>query len=252
MAFRPQRSALMLLGDSSITYEELSTYKHSTRMAAADRLLDDLIPAARASGDADAARAADVLDAWDRTADAASRGGILFLAWLERFRDEGGGWATPWSADDPVGTPDGLADPDAAVRLLADAARKVKERYGALDVAWGDVHHARVGEHEVVASGAPGDPGGVFRVAGYREDAEGRQWVVAGDSYYALLEFAPEGVRAQVLLAYGNASQPGSPHVGDQLELYGEKRMRTPWRTRADIEAHLESRTDLSSMEEGR
>jgi len=252
MAFRPQRSALMLLADSSITYDELATYKHSTRMAAADRLLDDLIPATRASGDTDAIQAADVLDAWDRTADAASRGGVLFLAWLERFRDEGGGWATPWSADDPVGTPDGLADPDAAVRLLADAARQVRERYGALDVAWGDVHHARVGEHEVAASGAAGDPGGVFRVAGYREDADGRQWVVGGDSYYALLEFTPDGPRGRVLLAYGNASQPGSPHVGDQLEFYGQKRMRTPWRTRAEIEANLESRTDLSSMEEGR
>ena len=249
MHFRAQRSALMLLGDESITFDELVALKHSTRMAAADRILDDLIPAARASGDADAKAAADVLEAWDRTADADSRGGVLFLAWLERFGSRGGGWAEPWSADRPVATPDGLADPGAAVRLLSAAARDVKERRGALDVRWGDVHHARVGDHEVEASGASGDPGGVFRVAAYREDAQGKRWVAAGDTWYAALEFTPAGVNARVLLAYGNASQPHSPHRGDQLELYGRKEMRTPWRTRADIEANLETITDLTSPE---
>jgi acyl-homoserine-lactone acylase len=249
MHFRAQRSALMLLGDESITFEELVAYKHSTRMAAADRILDDLIPAARASGDADARQAAEVLEGWDRTADAGSRGGVLFLAWLEQFGSRGGGWAAPWSEAEPVTTPDGLADPAAAVRLLGAAARSVKERFGALDVRWGDVHHARVGDHEVEASGASGDPGGVFRVASYQEDAEGRRWVNMGDTWYAALEFTPAGVNARVLLAYGNASQPHSPHRGDQLELYGRKEMRIPWRTRADIEANLEATTDLSSTE---
>ncbi|HSG08811.1 MAG TPA: penicillin acylase family protein, partial [Longimicrobiales bacterium] len=251
MGFRPQRSALMLMGDESITLEELIAYKQSTRMAAADRILDDLIPAVRASDDAEAKQAADVLEAWDRTADAGSRGGVLFLAWLEQFAytSQGGGWATPWSTGDPVATPDGLGDPVAAVRLLGAAARSVKDKYGVLDVRWGDVHHAKVGDFEVEASGAPGDPGGVFRVAAYQEDAEGRRWVNHGDTWYAALEFTPDGVNARVLLAYGNSSQAHSPHRGDQLELYGRKEMRTPWRTRGDIEAHLEATTDLTSPE---
>jgi acyl-homoserine-lactone acylase len=252
LAMRPQRSAGMLLADTSISFEELSTYKHATRMEAADRLLDDLLAAARASADPDARRAADVLEAWDRTADADSRGGVLFLAWLDRLQEEGGGWATPWSPEAPVTTPDGLADPAAAMRLLGAVTREVEARWGAADVRWGDVHRARVGSYEVEASGAGGDPGGVFRVADYEEDGDGRRWVSMGDSYYALLAFGPDGVEARVLLAYGNASQPGSPHIGDQLELYGQKRMRMPWRVRSDIEANLESRTDLSTTEEGR
>jgi acyl-homoserine-lactone acylase len=251
MHFRAQRSALMLMADSSITLDELVAYKHSTRMAAADRLLDDLIPAVRASNDEDARRAADVLEAWDRTADADSRGGVLFLAWLEPFA-RGNGWATRWDESRPVETPDGLADPDEAVALLGRVARAVEERWGGLAVRWGDVHRARVGGHEVEASGAPGDPGGVFRVAAYREDSEGRRWVSHGDTWYAALEFTPSGVNARVLLAYGNSSQEGSPHRGDQLELYGRKKMRTPWRTRAEIEANLESTTDLSLSEEER
>jgi acyl-homoserine-lactone acylase len=45
------------------------------------------------------------------------------------------------------------------------------------------------------------------------------------------------------MLSYGNASQPGSPHLGDQLQLFSEKKMRQVWRSRDEIEAHLEART---------
>jgi acyl-homoserine-lactone acylase len=252
MHFRAQRSALMLMEDESITFEELVAYKHSTRMAAADRVVDDLVAAARAADVAQAVAAADVLAAWDRTADAQSRGGVLFLAWLESFVREGGGWANPWSVADPVGTPNGIADPDAAVRLLAKAAASVEEQYGAVDVRWGEVHGARVGAHEVEASGASGDPGGVFRVASYADDGDHKRWVTMGDSYYSAMEFTPGGVKARVLLAYGNATQPHSTHVGDQLELYGRKEMRTPWRTRAEIEANLEKTVTPSSPENPR
>jgi acyl-homoserine-lactone acylase len=40
-----------------------------------------------------------------------------------------------------------------------------------------------------------------------------------------VIEFT-DPVRAKVLLSYGNATQPGSPHVGDQLELYARKELR--------------------------
>ena len=43
----------------------------------------------------------------------------------------------------------------------------------------------------------------------------------------------------------GNASQPGSPHNGDQLELVSEKTLRTAWRTRSEIESNLESRETI-------
>ena len=60
-----------------------------------------------------------------------------------------------------------------------------------------------------------------------------------------MIEFG-EPVRAQVLLSYGNASQPGSPHLGDQLTLYARKELRRAWRTRAEIEANLEAREMLA------
>ena len=46
-------------------------------------------------------------------------------------------------------------------------------------------------------------------------------------------------------MTYGNASQPNSPHLGDQLQLAARGELRPAWRTRADIEAHLEMRTEV-------
>ena len=43
-------------------------------------------------------------------------------------------------------------------------------------------------------------------------------------------------------MSYGNSSQPGSPHDGDQLELFSRKEMRPVWRQRAEIEGHLADR----------
>ena len=44
------------------------------------------------------------------------------------------------------------------------------------------------------------------------------------------------------LMSYGNSSQPGSPHSTDQLPLFARQQLRPVWRTKKDIEAHLEAR----------
>jgi acyl-homoserine-lactone acylase len=245
MGPRPQRSANMLRADTSLTFDEVVRYKHSTTVEMADRILDELLEAARASDDGAAREAADVLAGWDRTVDADSRGGLLFEEWLTRWLRSGSGWKTPWSDSDPADTPDGIADEGHAVRLLAEAAADVRGRWGALDVAWGDVHRAKRNGFDVPVSGGPGGPHGIFRVAGFQDLDDGSRVMVAGDTYYAVMEFGPEGAKAQVLLAYGNATQPHSSHNGDQLSLFARQEMRTPWRTRAEIEANLESVTVL-------
>ena len=82
---------------------------------------------------------------------------------------------------------------------------------------------------------------GIFRVIDYAPAEQGRLVASSGDSFVAVVEFA-DPVRARVSLSYGNSSQPGSPHVGDQLELVSRKELRPAWRTREEIEANLESR----------
>ena len=144
----------------------------------------------------------------------------------------------------PRTTPDGLADPAAAARVLDTVAEHVQSTYGALDVPWGAVYRIIAPGVDLPANGGP-DELGVFRTTAYQPTADNRFRAVGGDSYQAVIEFG-EPVRAQVLLSYGNASQPGSPHLGDQLTLYARKELRRAWRTRAEIEANLEAREMLA------
>ena len=41
-----------------------------------------------------------------------------------------------------------------------------------------------------------------------------------------------------VLLSYGNATQKGSPHNGDQLELFSKKELRDAWFTKSEVDAN--------------
>ncbi|MEG4989633.1 acylase [Microcoleus sp. BR0-C5] len=240
MDLRSQRSAKMLLEDEKISFAELMQYKHSTQVELADRLLDDLIPVAR-QGSEKARRAAEVLATWDRKVDADSRGAVLFAFW-KKAMDADRLFAKPWSEDAPLTTPDGLANPAEAVRVLEATATKVEVTYGALDVAWGEVFRLP-GVANLPANGADGALG-VFRSVWFAPRKDNRFQAVAGDSFVAAIEFS-NPVKAMALNSYGNASQPGSPHAGDQSELFARKELRPVWRSRSEIEAHLSSRQKL-------
>ncbi len=249
MSLRAQRSAALMEGDSTLTFDEMVAYKMSTRMELADRLLDDLLPPALAAGGV-AAQAAAVLQQWDRCADAGSRGAVLFEAWYRRalrVSGAGGLFQKRWSEAEPRTTPDGLRDPAAAVTALVGAANEVKQLWGAIDVPWGDVHRLRVGKYDLPANGGPGDLG-IFRVVNFEDDPKAtspakKQIATGGDSYVAVIEFTPSGARAMSLISYGNATQADSPHVGDQLQLFADKKLKPVWRIRADVEQHALRRT---------
>jgi acyl-homoserine-lactone acylase len=246
MSFRAQRSSRMLAETPRMTLDRMIELKHSTRMEAADHLVQDVVAAARTVGDATAREAADVLEGWDRKADAPSRGAVLFAAYyreLQRQRWPGGSlFELPWSPRAPLSTPDGLADPRTAVAVLSRVAHQVRETYGALDVPWGDVYRLRRDGVDLPANGGGGELG-IFRVVNFepiREDTT-RFFASGGDSFVAAVEFS-QPIRARVLTVYGNASQPGSPFRTSQLELFAEKRMRNVWLTRAEVLQNLSHR----------
>jgi len=110
------------------------------------------------------------------------------------------------------------------------------------DVEWGKVYRLRREGADLPANGGPGSLG-IFRVVGF-----GRSEASSGDSYVAVIEFS-RPVRARALLSYGNSSQPGSKHVADQLPLFAKKQLRPVWRTRKEVETHLESRKRFDAPE---
>jgi acyl-homoserine-lactone acylase len=149
-------------------------------------------------------------------------------------------FAARWSPQRPFDTPDGLSDAEQAAAVLDGAAQRVQETFGALDVRWGDVYRLRRDLVDLPANGAPGELGS-FRAVDYERD--GNRYVAAGgDSYVAAIEFGRRGPRAMTLLAYGNASQPGSRHRTDQLPLFEHKQLKPALLRRDDVMKHVEQR----------
>ena len=244
VSLRMARGIRMLSEPPKIGFTELAAMKWSDRSELADRLLPDLQQAARLYGTDLAKQAAGVLGAWDRATLANSRGALLFLDWADRPGAANGyagaGWARPYDLAQPLTTPSGLADPKAAAVALDAAAQHMLATTGALDTPWGDVMRVRQGDADLPASGGPGRLG-VFDVIDFTPPKDGRRAASFGDSFIAIVSFDGPA-RAKVLTTYGNASQPGSPHIADQAPLLAQHQLRDAWRTRAEVEAHLESR----------
>lgn len=242
MQLRPQRAVNMIKDDQSITFDELVDYKLNTGMEAADRFLDDLLAAVQQFPDTSLQRAVAVLQNWDKKTNNDSRGAVLFARWFDLLNENM--FKLPWKPEQPVTTPDGLKNPEKAVELLKQAATDVEKTYGALDIAWGDVNRFKVGTYDVPGNGGASKYG-VFRTMQFRSSPNSKiGYAVAGDTYVAVTEFS-NPIKSQVLLSYGNATQPGSKHIGDQLPLLSQKKLRPALLNKADILKNLEKKEQL-------
>lgn len=244
LGMREVHGLRLLLGDESITFDELRSMRYSSRIELAEHVLDELVLAALAEPGGPARWAGEVLAAWDREASASSRGAVLFDAWVQRMTSRPEPlFAVAWSEADPVRTPWGLAEPELAVRELDAAARAVWARHGRLDPPWGEVARLR---DDLPGVGGSGELPGSFHVMEYAPNAEGELRPAGGDTFVAIVELRPEGPRAEVLLSYGNASASG-PHARDDLELMAAGRMREPLLTRERIEAEAIQTVELDA-----
>jgi len=241
--FRTQRSLKMLLATPKMSLDQMIRDKFSSRLEMADRLLPLLIPAAKMLANPLGLEAAEVLKNWDRQANADSRGAVLFMLWVSTISPEKV-FSKPWQVDKPLDTPTGLADINMALAVLEGVAAQIKLLYGSLDVSWGEVMKMKQGKYQLPASGAAGELGS-FRVVEYLPTTDQRFQAYFGDSFIAAIAFT-QPLQAQTLMVYGNASQPHSPHVGDQLPLYAKNQLKPAWRDPSDILNHLEKREVLS------
>ncbi len=243
---RTLRSLRMITEDRKISYEQLLAKKHSTRMELADRILPDLLRAVR---DTDAGR---VLAAWDRHTDIDSRGAVLFQLFVDRYFSAAGGGMdgklrVRYDPAQPLESAHGLADAAGAAAALSPAADECVQRYGALDVRWGEVFRFASGNADLPGNGGPGGSG-LFRTIAFsrRSSTDGpvegdRDHAASGETIVCAIEFSRDQ-RAQCLLGYGNATQPGSPHLEDQLPFMVQKKLLPVHREKKDIEATLELR----------
>ena len=235
MDFRPQRSARMIIEDNSITFDELVDFKLSTRVEFADRILDDLFKAIDVFGSKKAKEGKAVLERWDRNAEVDSKGMVLFFTWASKFSvSNNSTYSTDWDINNPINTPDGLADPKRAAMLFEDTVKEIEKKFGKLDVPWGEYYRINYNGVNLPANGTDGRLG-VFRVAWPARSDKKNMYVGGGDSWVAVIEFGKK-IRAKALLSYGNSTEKDSPYNGDQLVLFSKKELRDVWIYEDDID----------------
>jgi acyl-homoserine-lactone acylase len=239
LRLRSQMSLTLVDPQRKLSLEEVIVLKHSYRMLLADRVKGDLLTAVRASSPAPkVAEAAALLERWDNTAAPASRGGVLFQTWWQKYTEGADAdtmYAAVWTATDPMGTPRGLKAPARAGEAFAWAVDETARRFGSADVAWGDVHRVRIAKVDVPVGGCSGALG-CFRVLNFRTDADGKRAAIGGDGWVLAVEFT-DIPRAYSVLAYGESAREDSPLYGDQAEMFAKGEMKRVAYTEQDVEA---------------
>lgn len=226
LGLRSQLAIDLIDHDNRMSLEDVVTLKHSYRMLLADRVRDDLVRAMRATNPTgDVARGIDVIAAWDKTVAPESRGGVLFETWWRRYAARGfQPYAEPWTPDRPLETPRGLSDAAKAVEAFRWAVDETIRRYGALDVAWGEVHRVRRGDVDVPVGGCASDEG-CFRVLTYAPTSDGKLQAVGSDGWILAVEFGDQP-RAYSILAYGESPNPSSPYFADQAAMFARGELK--------------------------
>ena len=239
LRLRSQHSLMLIDNTRKLSLEEIVSLKHSYRMILADRVKADLLAAVRASNpDSTVLAAANMLEKWDNSAAPESKGGVLFATWWARMTPQGtpadSVMAERWDPARPLLTPRGLRDPSKAADAFKWAVQETTRRFGAADVAWGDVHRVRVGTVDVPVGGCSGALG-CFRVLNFRNDPDGKRAVSGGDGWVIAVEFL-DTPKSYSVLAYGQSPREDSPYHSDQAAMFAKGEMKRVLFTEGDIE----------------
>ena len=256
LGLRSQLSLQLIGGKDKLSLEEVLERKHNMSMLLADRVKGDLIQFTENSGlNRKEKNAWKQLKKWDNTVSKKSKGGVLFQIWWNKYIDlindgtkvqatpESAGFSaaaeklftTPWSPEKPATTPYGLADKANAIAAFKWAVKECEEKYGALNLNWGDVHRAIIGKQDYAVGGATGTLG-VFRVLWFdpMKEEPKKLKVNGGDGWILAVEFG-KTPRAYSILAYGESNKETSPYYGDQLKLFVDKKMKPVYFTEDDV-----------------
>ena len=178
----------------------------------------------------DVSAACPVLAAWGRTMDKDSRGALLFDRFWRKLTaavPPARRWKVPFSAADPVNTPNTLnTDAPGFATALADAVAELRSAGIALNSPLG-AHQfvVREGKRIPVPGGTEGL--GVWNKVEPVWDAArgGYTEVTTGSSHIQAVGWNGTGCPvARTLLTYSQSSNPDSAHLSDQTRLFsGEK-----------------------------
>ncbi|WP_229898230.1 penicillin acylase family protein [Streptomyces finlayi] len=227
------------------TGETLRAAMFGNRVLTAETGRDDVVAVCRAHPDltatdgkrVDVRKACATLAGWDTRADATSRGAALWVAFYDRLDDgpPDDWYRVPYDPARPLTTPRGIDRTSPRVqRALADVVQGLTARGIPVDTPLGTVQKWA----GVPLPGCKGNKG-CFNVVNAAPDSgtgtppRG----VFGTSFLMSVELTPAGPRTLTLLAYGQSSNPTSPHYTDQTRLFSRKQWVEERFTPAEIAA---------------
>lgn len=226
-----------------LTVRDLQRQQFANRVPAADLTGDTVaracaaLPGGTATGGdgkvVDVSEACSVLKAWDRTMDTGSRGALLFDRFWRRLAQAVPAaelWKVPFSAADPVRTPNTLnTDAPGFARALADTVTELRAAGIALDAKLGTHQFVVRNDERIPVSGGTESLGVWNKIEAEWNTADGGYTEVsAGSSHIQAVGW--DGSRcpvARTLLSYSQSSNPNSPHHSDQTRLFSGERWVT-------------------------
>ena len=181
-----------------------------------------------------------VLNAYDATATLEAKGAWLFQEWFQRAPSTAANfWVHPWTASEPVYTPNTLnTSLQASKEALATAVSSMEARGLPLDASTGEVQRAP----QAGAAPLPGcsDGGNCFAAIGssFPTPTAKQAEVTGGTSIVMFTELqAGHEPLTKALLAYSQSEDPTSPYYEDQTQRLSKNEWITlPW-TPASVEA---------------
>jgi acyl-homoserine-lactone acylase len=197
----------------------------------------------------DVTRACDVLAAWDRRQDLASRGAQIWTEFWPLAEKTPNLWRVPFDVKDPVHTPRDINRDDAAVRTgvmqsLARAVKTLDDAHIALDAPWGEIQYAERNGEKIGIPGGPGNTGMFSVMYAKLRPNQGYTPIIAGNSWMQVVTWDDAGkVDAHGILSYSQSEEPDSQYSADQTKLYSQSQwLKLPF-AESEIAADPQLRT---------
>ncbi len=222
-----------------LTVRDLQRQQYANRVPAGDLVAADAakacaaLPGGTATGSDGAAvdvrEACAVLATWDRAATTDSRGALLFDRFWRKL-PASQLWKVPFSAADPVHTPNTLdTTAPAFTKALADAVAELRAAAIPLDAPLGKHQFVVRDGRRIPVPGGTESLGVWNKVEPVWNPADGGYTeVTTGSSYIQAVGFDDGRCPvARTVLTYSQSSNPNSPHYGDETRLFSAGRWVT-------------------------
>ncbi|HEX4761170.1 MAG TPA: penicillin acylase family protein [Sphingomicrobium sp.] len=134
---------------------------------------------------------------------------------------------------------------------LDDALARLKRDFGRWDVAWGEVnrfqrissaidHPFRDDAPSIAVPFSSARFGSLASFGAGPKKGTKKWYGTNGNSFVAVVEFRPGGVRAHAVTAGGESGHPDSPHFNDQAQRYATGNLREVYFYPAQLKGHTE------------